>query len=216
MTHVAETEPPSSREAILKLVEAQRSKVMRWQATRVREIEREAEKELASLQRVAGSVSVGSNEASLGKRPRNKAGSPTALAAERRDAIARLLAEREEALALGEIWRTLHITEFSTRSALKRLCEEGRITRTGTGSSTRYLAKPTSGSAAGDSRDATDAGRVLEVVRSRVATTLGEIAEATMIDEDEVRRICGGLIVDGEIEMGQRDGQKVYLAGRAA
>ena len=141
---------------------------------------------------------------------------PAALAAERRAAIARLLDERKEELAIGEIARVLHLTEFSTRSAVRRLSEEGRVARVGTGSGTRYRPRSSAARPSGEGTAATDAGRVLEVIRGRVSATLRETAQATRIGEEDVRRICGGLIVDGEIEMGRRGDQKVYIPRRAA
>lgn len=211
-------EVPSSRDAVLEFLEVQRSKVMRWRTTKVREVKLEAEKELAALEKVAGSLDQdrGKRRPTAKRTRGKKGGTPAALAAGRRDAIARLLEERAEALAVAEIGRTLNLSEFSTRSAVRRLCEEGRAHRVGTGSSTRYRAG-TSGDEPSEAPGApTDAGRVLEVIRGRVSATLGEIAQATRIAEEEVRRICGGLIVDGEIEMGRRGDRKVYVARGAA
>lgn len=206
MSEAMEMGPPSSEEAILRLLEAQRTKVARWRATRTREIEQEAERELMAIERVAGAFDQGAGKRRAGaKRSRPKHGrSPAALAAGRREAIVRLLAEREEPLAVAEISGTLRITEFSTRSALKRLCGERKLRRVGTGSDTRYEVR--SGRSTADRQIVgTPAGRVLEIIRDRASVTLDELVEASGLEVEEVRLICGGLITDGEIQMGRRD-----------
>lgn len=217
MPDVKELQPPSSGEAILGLLETQRTKVTRWKAARAREIELEAERELAAIERIAGALDQGARTCRAPAKPsRPKKGkTPAALAAERRGAIERLLTERQEPLPINEISRTLRLSEFSTRSALKRLCKERRLRRVGTGSNTRYAVRSGRSSAVRD-ESGPPPGRVLEIIRDRSAATLAELVQATNLDEEKIRRICGGLITDGEIQMGRRDDQAVYVARRAA
>ena len=48
-----------AKEAILGLLETQRTKVVRWKAARRREIELEADRELAAIERIAGTFDQG-------------------------------------------------------------------------------------------------------------------------------------------------------------
>lgn len=221
MSDAATKEPPASKDAILKAVETERRKLTQWFASRVREIEIEHDGRLAGLERVVRALDSESATANTAvKRPRpKKAKSPAALAGEKRDAIVRLLGERSEPLALGEIHRTLRISEFSARSALKRLVSEGGIRRLGTGAATRYEAIPdrsTGGASAPEGRSGTLQGRLLAIVQDRASASLEELGQAVGAAGDEVRHACGALIAEGEIQMGRRDGRPVYVVRRAA
>src|SRR4249919_1961823 len=144
MSEAAANQPPASKDAILKVIETERRKLAQWFSSRVREIEMERDGRLAGLDRAGRALdSEPTTAIKPEKRPRSKkAKTAAALAGEKRDAIVRLLGERAEPLALGEIHRALKISEFSTRSALKRLVTEGKIRRLGTGAATRYEAGP--------------------------------------------------------------------------
>lgn len=214
-------QPPASEEAILKAIETERRKLAQWFASSVREIEAERDGRLARLDRVGRALDSETTTAiKPGKRSRaKKAKTAAALAGKRRAAIVRLLEERDESLALGEIHRALKISEFSTRSALKRLVSEGKVRRLGTGAATRYEVspnRPTGSATPSDGRSGTLQGRLLAVVQDRASASLEELAQAVGAPLEEVRRGCGALIAEGEIQMGRRDGKPVYVVRRVA
>jgi hypothetical protein len=221
MSEAAVNQPPASKDAILKAIETERRKLAQWFASRVREIEAERDGRLAGLDRAGRALDSEPTAAiKAEKRSRSKkAKSAAALAGEKRDAIVRLLGERAEPLALGEIHRALKISEFSARSALKRLVCEGKIRRLGTGAATRYEAspsRPTGGASPADGRSGTMEGRLLAVVQDRASASLDELVQAAGAPPEKVRRACGALIAEGEIRMGRRDGRPVYVVRRAA
>lgn len=217
MSQPTAPEPPSTREALHKALEGHRAKVERWQAARTREIELEGRRELTHIERAVRALDsepthTGAHR-STGKGDRGK--SPAALAAQRREAIMRLLDESGEGLAVSEVGSRLKITEFSTRSALKRLVKEGRVRRVGTGASTRYeLRGRRRSSPAGGARSrGTLEGRILAIVADRTFASLEELAQATGASTEEVRRVCGGLIAERELQMSRHDDRPVYVVG---
>jgi len=213
-------QPPASRDAILKAIDTERRKLAQWFSSRVRDIEAERDGRLAGLERAR--CALDSEPAAAGKPVRTsraKKKTAAALAREKREAIVRLLGERAEPLALGEIHRALKISEFSTQSALKRLLGDGRIRRLGTGAATRYTAdpdQPTNGASHTERRSGTLQGRLLAVIHDRTSASLEELAQATSTPPEEVRRACGALIAEGELQMGRRNGHPVYVVRRAA
>jgi hypothetical protein len=214
-------QPPATDEAILRAVETERRKLTQWFAARVREIEAERDDKLAGLERVVYALDPESTTAAKPRKPsRSRKGkTPAKLAAERRGAIVRLLTERAKPLAAGEIHSALEITEFSTRSALKRLVSEGMVRRLGTGAATRYEAKlnrSLGDNSPADGASGTIQGRLLAIVQDRASASLDELSQATGAPPDEVRRACGALIAEGEIQMGRRDGRPVYVVRRSA
>lgn len=220
MSEYTSPEPPSTREAVLKVLESQRSKIERWKTTRIKEIDREAGRELAHLERTVRALAPERGQPSAEKRS-GKRPSPAAAAGTNREAILRLLEERNEPLAVGEVRRTLRISEYSTQSGLKRLVEEGKARRIGTGSATRYESRgngpypaaPVSPAPGGSD---TAGGRVLALVQDRGYASLEELSQASGSSQDETRRICGGLVANGEIQMDRRDGRSVFVARKAA
>ena len=130
------------------------------------------------------------------------------------------MAEQAQPLALGEIRRQLSISEFSTRSALKRLIEERRVIRSGTGAMTRYATsgeRSTTSSPIQQARDiGTAQGRILAILEDRASASLAELAQALRMPAEEVRRECGALIREGEVRMARVNGRAVYLRQRAA
>jgi hypothetical protein len=221
MSEAAAKQPPTSENAILKAIETERRKLSQWFTSRVREIEAERDGRLAGLDRVVRALDSEPTTAikSEKRSGSKKAKTAAALAGERRDAIVRLLGERAAPLALGEIHRALRISEFSTRSALKRLVSDGKVRRLGTGAATRYEAspnRPAGGTSPADGRSGTLQGRLLSIVQDRASASLEELAQATGAPLEEVRRMCGALIAEGEIQMGRRDGRPVYVVRRVA
>ncbi|MBK5233189.1 MAG: hypothetical protein JJE13_09445 [Thermoleophilia bacterium] len=157
------------------------------------------------------------------KRSPKKAGqSPAALAEKRRQAVHRYLVEQGKPMGFQEIRRSLNISDFSTRSALKRLVADGLVIRTGTGTATRYSAKPHESKASalrpspktGD--QGTMQGRLLATIQDRGSASVDELAQAVRTPREVVQRECGALIREEEIRMARRDGRAVYVAQQAA
>jgi len=216
-------ESPRSQAAVLDVVDVQRRKIWRWASAGIKEVEERRDRELSRLDRVAAifgteegkaEPAAGGPAARAKPRQRRRKRATARAALERREAILRHMAEQARPLALGEIRQRLRISDFSTRSALKRLIQEGRVTRTGTGSMTRYAA-----SAEGPARSgptSTPQGRILAILEDRASASLEELAQALRRPVEEVRRECGALIREGEVRMARSNGRPVYLRQRAA
>jgi Mn-dependent DtxR family transcriptional regulator len=221
--------------AILDAVEVQRRELRQWTSEEIKKVKDRRDSELLHLDRVVavfegndvctdtthGSRVTHSKSAS--KRRRRKNQTAAMAACERREAVFRYLLEQARPVATGDIRRTLKISDFSIKSALKRLDQEGRVTRTGTGPTTRYEARADSpavsdlvGSAASSSEQGTAQGRILTVLEDRGSASLGELAQALHAPAEQVRKECGALIREGEIRMARRDGRPVYVRQRAA
>jgi DNA-binding transcriptional ArsR family regulator len=220
--------PPDTDPAVRKLLDVEKRKVRDWATGVVKEVHEQRDQALLRFDEVASALGVlaapkvASTPRTRSKNPRRR--STAVLASERRHAIFRFLSERARPMAFSEIQRELRLTEFSTRSALKRLVEEGKVIRTGTGSSTRYQAKP-DGSAAplgGHARSpepsdhGSDQGRLLATVVERGFASVEELAQATHLSPEQVERECGALIREGEMRMARPQGRAVYVPGRAA
>ena len=223
-------ESPSSRAAVLDVVGVQRRKIRQWASAGIKEVEERRDRELLRLDQVAAvfEVEEGNAEPAAGspaarakpRRRRKKRATVAKAALERREAIFRHMAEQAQPLALGEIRRRLSISEFSTRSALKRLIEEGRVIRSGTGAMTRYATsgeRSTTSSPIQQARDiGTAQGRILAILEDRASASLAELAQALRMPAEEIRRECGALIREGEVRMARVNGRAVYLRQRAA
>ncbi|MBK5219780.1 MAG: hypothetical protein JJE35_08340 [Thermoleophilia bacterium] len=209
------------------MLEAERRKLQGWAAGLVRDIEDQRDRRLRSLDQ-ASSALVQSDEAAPKGAPakrtrrRKKRGPNAAVLAERRrHAIYRFLVEQRRPLGFSEIYRSLRLSEFSTRSALKRLVEEKMVIRTGTGSATRYEARPdgsgvSTGGSAPPNDQGTVQGRLLATIEDRGSASVDELAQAVGAPREEVQRECGALIREEEIRMARRDGRAVYVSQRAA
>lgn len=217
-------ELPDTDSAIHKALEGERRKLHVWAAGVVKDVEARRDRGLRRLDRVesalAGDAETITKPTRTGaKRSRGRRG-PTvaAQAGRRRQAIHRFLVERGQALAFSEIRGGLRLSEFSTRSALKRLIEEGKVIRTGTRGTTRYAAKA-DGSAApapGPSGAGTRPGRILELIEDRGSASAEELAQALRLTREEIQRTCGALVREEEIRMASRDGRPVYTPAPAA
>jgi hypothetical protein len=125
-------------------------------------------------------------------------------------------------MSFPEIRTALRFTEFSTRSALKRLIEEGKVVRTGARETTRYVARDdVAGSPAtlperGPDDGGTLQGRLVELIADRGSASVEELAQALRVPREEIQATCGGLIREEEIRMASRGGRPVYVAGPAA
>ncbi len=217
-------ELPETEPAIHKALEVERRKLHVWAAGVVKDIEARRDRGLHRLDRVesalAGDAEAATKPTRIGaaKRSRGRRGPTVVVQAERRrQAIHRFLVERGRALAFSEIRRAMRLSEFSTRSALKRLIEEGKVIRTGTRSTTRYAAKADGGDPhsavlePGSGGAGTMQGRILELIDDRGSASAEELAQALRVPREEIQRTCGALVREEEIRMARRDGRPVYM-----
>lgn len=219
--------PPDTDVAVRKFLEAERRRVREWSTSVVKEVHEQRDGALRRLEEAAGALglSVLPKVTSTSRARSKKHSKPTAaaLAAERRAAIHRFLSERGIPLAFREIQTALRLSDFSTRSALRRLVEEGLVIQTGVGSSTRYQAR-TDGSAGSQAsrsdspspQGGTTQGSLLAIIEERSLASLEELGQATGLPADEVERECGALIREGEIRMARSNGRPVYVLNKAA
>jgi hypothetical protein len=219
--------PPDTDVAVRKFLEAERRRVREWSSSVVKEVHEQRDGALRRLDEVAGTLGLAAPpKATSTSRARSKKSSkPTAAAraAERRAAVHRFLSERGIPMAFREIQTAMRLSDFSTRSALKRLVEEGMVAQTGVGSSTRYQARM-DGSAgnnvsapAGPSPQiGTAQGSLLAIIGERTLASAEELGQATDLSAEEVERECGTLIREGEIRMARSNGRPVYILNKAA
>jgi DNA-binding Lrp family transcriptional regulator len=221
-------ELPDTGSTVRKALETERRKLHAWAAGLVKEVEGRRDDGLRRLDR-AESALVGNAEIagkpapSRSRRTGGKRGPSVAVLAERRrEAILRFLVEQGRAMTFSEIRTTLRLSEFSTRSALKRLIEEGKVVRTGTRATTRYAASGEgAGSTAGSPGRRPDdggtlQGRLVELVVDRGSASAEELAQALYVPREEIQAVCGGLIREEELRMANRGGRPVYVAGLVA
>jgi hypothetical protein len=146
-----------------------------------------------------------------GRRKKTPTATTPAAVRERRDGIERFLNEAQGPVAARQIRLSLGLTDDSTKTGLRRLCEEERAERTGRGRATRYLAKEQVNA----STETLD-GRILSVIHDRASATLDELAQATRAPKEEVKQVCWTLIREGEVHMEKRDRRTVYVVRRSA
>lgn len=230
MSNSVETtlELPDSRSTVRKALETERRKLHAWAAGLVKEIEGRRDEALRRLDLsesalVADAKIVAKATPSRSRRTGGKRGPSVAVLAERRrEAILRLLVEQGRAMSFSEIRTALRLSEFSTRSALKRLIEEGKVVRTGTRATTRYAARgegagsPAALSERGPDNGGTLEGRLMELIADRGSASAEELAQALRVPREEIQAACGGLVREEEIRMASRGGCPVYVAGLAA
>jgi predicted HTH transcriptional regulator len=208
-------------------LEVERRKLKTWAAGLTREVERRRDEGLRRLDLsesalVAEATIVVTAPQGRSRRTGERGATVAVLAERRREAIIRFLVEQRDAVTFSTIHKTLRLSEFSTRSALKRLIKEGSVVRTGTGAGTRYAARDEgAGSTAVPLRGQPDPGgtlqgRLLELVEDRGSATSEELAQALRVPREEIQAECGRLIREEEIRMASRDGRPVYTVGLAA
>ncbi len=219
--------PPDTDVAVRKFLEAERRRIREWSSSVVKEVHEQRDSALRRLEEVAGTLglSVPPKATSTSRAHSKKQSKPTAaaLAAERRVAVHRFLSERGIPLAFREIQTALRLSDFSTRSALRRLVEEGMMVQTGVGSSTRYQARMNGSASSKASRpdsplsqEGTAQGSLLAIIEERSFASVEELGQATGLPTDEVERECGTLIREGEIRMARSNGRPVYILNKAA
>jgi Mn-dependent DtxR family transcriptional regulator len=214
-------EAPRGAAGVLEVVEAERKRINRSTAAAIKAIEVERDRELKTLAQAAavlgekeGEGSESSKEASRRepRRRRRVRENPIEAARERREATYRYISEKGGEVSTAEIRSALRMTTSSPAGALKRLCEEGRIKRTGIGSGTRYTAVAEGSKESRDGeRDGTVHGRILALVEDRGSVAPEEIGQALHISPEEVQQQCGALIREEEIRMARLNGQSVYV-----
>ncbi|HKT82836.1 MAG TPA: FaeA/PapI family transcriptional regulator [Solirubrobacterales bacterium] len=221
-------ELPDTGLTVRRALETERRKLHAWAAGLVKEVEGRRDE---ALRRIDLSESALVEDAKIvvkaapsrSRRPGSKRGPSAAVLAERRrEAILRFLVERGRAMRFSEIRTALRLSEFSTRSALKCLIEEGKVVRTGTRGTTRYAARSEgAGTVAtlperGPDDGGTMQGRLMELIADRGSASAEELAQALRVPREEIQAACGGLIREEEIRMASRGGRPVYVAGLAA
>lgn len=221
-------ELPDTGSTVRKALETERRKLHAWAAGLVKDVEGRRDEALRRLDLSESALVEDANivakaAPSRSRRPGGKRGPSVAVLAERRrEAILRFLVKQGRAMSFSEIRTTLRLSEFSTRSALKRLVEEGKVVRMGTRGTTRYAAR---GEGAGSvatlperrpDDGGTLQGRLMELISDRGSASVEELAQALRVPREEVQAACGGLIREEEIRMASRGGEPVYVAGMAA
>lgn len=221
-------ELPDSGSTVRKALETERRKLHAWAAGLVKEVEGRRDEALRRLDLsesalVEDAKVVATAAPIRSRRTGSKRGPSVAVLAERRrEAIFRFLVEQGRAMSFSEIRTTLRLSEFSTRSALKRLIEEGKVVRTGTRGTTRYAAR---GEGAGSvatlperrpDDGGTLQGRLIDLIVDRGSASVEELAQALRVPREEIQAACGGLVREEEIRMASRGGRPVYVAGLAA
>lgn len=231
MSNSVETtfELPDSGSTVRKALETERRKLHAWAAGLVKEVEGRRDEALRRLDLSESAlvedakVVVAKAAPIRSRRTVSKRGPSVAVLAERRrEAILRFLVEQGRAMSFSEIRTALRLSEFSTRSALKRLIEEGKVVRTGTRATTRYAARGEgAGSLAalperGPDDGGTLQGRLMELIADRGSASAEELAQALRVSREEIQAACGGLVREEEIRMASRGGRPVYVVGLAA
>jgi hypothetical protein len=224
--------------AVLAAIEAQRRPIRESAMVAIREVELERDDKLRKLDGAVGvldgvgadrrrrgvSATAGADKPAEPMRPR-KAKTATTPAAVRKRCVAvfRYLSEQEEPVARHEILRALRITPHSLATALSRLIEEGKATRTGSGRGTRYRVKADGSAVPGATSSVlpfpergTLQGRLLATIKDRGSASLEELVQATGASREEVLKACGALVAEEEIRMGRRNGRPVYVIRVAA
>jgi hypothetical protein len=215
-------EESGSFAAVLGVISAQQRDLWERTSKEIGELEARRDRENARLQRAAAVLEQSSSRPKLAeaksshRRHRPKQGTAQA-ARKRQDVVYRFLSEKGEPLAKGAIRDALRLTDSEATTALTRLLEQRRIKRVGTGSATRYM--PRSSSAANGSstmQEPTLEGLIVATVEDRASASLDELAQTTKAPQDDVKRICGGLVRDEELRMSSRNGRPVYVLPPAA
>jgi hypothetical protein len=220
-------EAPRGTAGVLEVVEAERKRINRSTAAAIKGIEVERDRELKTLAQAAAVLGDKESEGCESpkeasrrepRRRRRVRENPIEAARERREAVYRYVSEKGGEVPTAEIRSALRMTTSSTAGALKRLCEEGRLKRTGVGSGTRYtpVAEGSKARRNGDGdKDGTVHGRILALVEDRGSASPEEVAQALRISLEEVQRHCGTLIREEEIHMARLNGQSVYVVNGA-
>lgn len=253
---IAQSDVPQSQAAVVETIEGERRKIREWAERAHREVDAERD---GQLQRLDAAVAALDVDAALSPpppdppaepepkpkppaaKPQRKAPKPKrrlssstspAAAAKRKEAVYELLCEQTEPIAAGKIRAELGLSANQAKTATRRLEEEGRAKRSGTGSTTKYEAvkagaeSPTPPPA--DPPPAPSApklgqpesnghgtlqGRMLSMVEGRGATgvSLSEMVAELDAPQDEIVRELGALIREGEIKLARKSGQSVYV-----
>jgi hypothetical protein len=223
--------------AIFDQIEIQRREIRGSAGATIREAEARRDQELSRLDRAAAALGGdrGALAPSQSRRPdgarsspppkrrrrRRKSATPAVAAQERWEAVLRYMAEQDQPVAPVGICRALAISRHEARTALTRLCKEGKATRTGTGRATRYALRPGALAARALSAvplpaDASLETRLLETIEDRGSASPEELVQATGASLEEVQTTCGALVAAERIRMARRDNRAVYVRRRVA
>lgn len=216
------SQAPSSSIAIRDAIATERQRLNEWKAS----AEAHYDREVGRLDRALKALGISAPRSpskvrsapGTGRRPkrgrRRMSTTPTA-ALERREGVFRFALEQDHPVAAGEVRQALNLSDHAAKGALRRLVDEGRLIRVGTGAASRYkpMSKAPGSRAPAPARlkQGTAQGLVLTTIEDRGFASLEELRQATRLSEPEVEAICGGLIREGEIEMERRNGRPVYI-----
>lgn len=214
-------------------IESRRSAIREWRASKLSELEAECAGALRRLDLAAAALegrkgrSAQAGQAqtptSRSKRPRRRKRAPAsatpAAAKERREGMFRYMIEAARPVAPREIQRDLGQTPNCVQSGLRRLMEEGRVSRLGGGNGTRYQVKVGMGAversrASHPVERSSVAGLILETIDARTYATPDELAQAVGRSTQVIETECGALLAEEELAMERRDGRAVYRRGR--
>lgn len=214
-------EPPDPRSGLRKEAEAERRKFELWEEKLIKAIRQEKGRLLKEVGEAEASLAKTINSARRRKSKRRgrsttRGGKPTVVGQKQREGILGLLRAEKRDMAMGEIRKTLNISESSAGNALRFLIESEMVSQVGSGSRTRYRAVSTDGQSGRRGSDTgTLQGRLLEAIAACGQASLEELAAAVGAPAEEVQRNCGALLRDEEIHMDRFDGRPVYVTAKA-
>jgi predicted ArsR family transcriptional regulator len=137
--------------------------------------------------------------------------------AKRREDVDRFIGETTEPVSSGEIAEALGMSATTVLTALRRLMDEGRISRVGAHAATKYTVRRGLDSVrTGSDRSPTGSegtlqGLIAEIIKERSSATAEELAQALRVPLDRIHAECAALQREGEICMSNRDGKPVYV-----
>jgi hypothetical protein len=228
------TEASSGLTAVLEAIESQRQEARETAMATIRGAESERDDLLRRLDQAVAALEGKSTRSivpSLASAPsparprRRRAKSKRSVAAvhKRCEAVARFLSEQADPAPQRTICGALKISPAEARTALTRLEAEGKVVRTGTGSTTCYKLKGGSSAALrsvplglASGEQGTLQGRILMLLQDRGSASLDELVQALGVARERVLKECGALIRQEEVQMGRRDGRPIYLCQVAA
>jgi len=215
-------EAPSAVAAVREVIKDQQKQLREWYSTELHRLKEHRDREMNHLERALGTLNGDEEESSptTTKRPRRSrrrrssraSGTPAAIQ-ERCEAILRYLVEQGEALSRNAVCSALDLSPHVAQTALRLLCDEGKVVRVGIGAGTRYRAANDrqQGNRGPVGAEGTLQGRILALIEERGWATLDELVQATNAPRKEVLRECDVLVREGEIYITQRENHSAYV-----
>jgi hypothetical protein len=220
------SQAPSSSVAIREAIAAERRRLKDWKEAEISSAKAHHDQEVGRLDRALEALGLSTPKSSTkarrataagprSKRRRRRMSTTPAAALERREAVIRFALEQDHPVAAGEVRQALNLSDHAAKGALRRLVDESKMIRVGTGAASRYKpmrsAPGSRATAPPRLKQGTAQGIILAAVEDRGFASLEELRQATRLSEQEVLAICGALIREREIEMDRRNGRPVYI-----